>query len=55
MQRLGLLALATRRPDSPHYDDQIAAWYAGDYHPMLYAREDVERGARARLWLEGAG
>ncbi len=53
---LGLLAPGNSgRPAGPHYDDQIAAWYAGDYHPMLYAREDVERGARDRLWLEGAG
>ncbi len=53
---LGLLAPGNSgRPDSPHYDDQIAAWYAGEYHPMLYVREDVERGTRNRLWLEGAG
>ncbi len=53
---LGLLAPGNSgRPDSPHYDDQIAAWYAGAYHPMLYAREDVVAGARHRLRLEGAG
>jgi penicillin amidase len=39
------------RPDSPHYDDQIKGWFAGKYHPMLYRREDVERGARRRLTL----
>jgi len=39
------------RPDSPHYDDQIAAWFKGEYHPMLYARADVERGTVARLKL----
>lgn len=40
------------RPDSPHYDDQIDGWLRGEYHPMLYARGDVERGATARLRLE---
>ena len=38
---------------SPHYDDQITAWTAGEYHPMLYAREDVERRAIHRLRLTG--
>jgi penicillin G amidase len=38
---------------SPHYDDQIAAWTAGAYHPMLYAREDVEREAVHWLRLSG--
>lgn len=53
---LGLLAPGNSgRPDSPHYDDQIAAWYAGEYHPMLYAREDVVREARHRLQLDPAG
>ncbi len=42
------------RPDSPHYDDQIAPWFRGEYHPMLYAREDVEREAVATLQLEPA-
>ena len=27
------------------------AWFKGKYHPMLYAWEDVERGARQRLTL----
>ncbi len=40
------------RPDSPHYDNQIDAWFKGEYHPMLYAREDVEWGAMARLRLD---
>jgi penicillin G amidase len=53
---LGLLAPGNSgRPDSPHYDDQIAAWYAGEYHPMLYAREDVVAGARSHLRLAPAG
>ncbi len=41
------------RLGSPHYDDQIAAWMSGTYHPMLYAREDVEREAAHRLLLTG--
>jgi penicillin G amidase len=50
---LGLLAPGNSgRPDSPHYDDQIAAWYAGGYHPMLYGREDVLREAQETLRLE---
>jgi len=39
-------------PGSPHYDDQHADWLAGTYHPMLYAREDVEREAVHRLLLD---
>jgi penicillin amidase len=48
----GLLAPGNSgRPDSPHYDDQVEAWFKGKYHPMLYKREDVEHGARRRLTL----
>lgn len=39
------------RPESPHYDDQVQAWFTGEYHPMLFAREDVEREAESRLVL----
>lgn len=50
---VGLLAPGNSGcPDSPHYDDQIEAWFKGEYHPLLYAREDVEAGAKMRLWLE---
>jgi penicillin amidase len=38
------------QPGSSHYDDGVQAWFEGEYHPMLYAREDVVREARA--WLE---
>jgi penicillin amidase len=49
---LGLLAPGNSgQPGSPHYDDQIAAWFQGEYHPLLFAREDVEREARATLVL----
>ncbi len=41
-------------PGTAHYDDQAAAWHAGGYHPMLFAREDVEREVRHRLRLTPA-
>ena len=40
------------QPGSKHYDDQIQAWFEGEYHPLLYEREDVEREAEDRLILE---
>ncbi len=40
---------------SPHYDDLLPTWLAGDHHPMLYDRADVERNAEARLVLETTG
>jgi penicillin amidase len=39
------------QPGSKHYDDQIQDWFTGEYHPMLYDRDDVEREACARLSL----
>jgi penicillin G amidase len=33
-------------PFSPHYRDLAPAWAAGDYVPLLYSREAVERAAR---------
>ncbi len=39
------------QPGAIHYDDQISPWLNGDYHPMLYAREDVKRHARGVLWI----
>ena len=50
---LGLLAPGqSGQPGSKHYDDHVESWFTGEYHPLLYAREDVEREAEARLWLE---
>jgi penicillin amidase len=40
------------RLSSPHYDDQTQAWLSGEYHRMLFAREDVEQEALTRLHLE---
>jgi penicillin amidase len=37
---------------SPHYDDLIEAWLKGEYLPMLWTREQVEREAEAHLRLE---
>jgi penicillin amidase len=36
---------------SPHYDDQVALWSKGEYHPMLWTREQVERNAEAKMSL----
>lgn len=49
---LGLLAPGqSGQPGSKHYDDHVQAWFSGEYHPMLYTREDVEREAETRLRL----
>jgi penicillin amidase len=37
---------------SPHYDDMIEPWLKGEYHPMLWTREQVEAEAKNRLILE---
>jgi penicillin amidase len=37
---------------SPHYDDLIEPWLKGEYHPMLWTREQVEQEAEGRLRLE---
>ena len=37
---------------SPHYDDQIEPWLKGEYQPMLWTREQVEREAQGNLRLE---
>ncbi len=37
---------------SPHYDDLIEPWLKGEYQPMLWTREQVEREAEGRLHLE---
>jgi penicillin amidase len=43
------------QPTSPHYSDQIADWFKGGYHPMLYDRRDVEREQKAVLKLAPGG
>ncbi len=39
-------------PASPHYADQVEAWFTGEYHPLLCERGAVEQAGRATLWLE---
>jgi penicillin amidase len=39
------------QPGSRHYGDLLPLWAAGQYHPMAFSREAVERNAAARLWL----
>jgi penicillin amidase len=52
---LGLLVPGqSGNPASPHYDDQVEAWFTGEYHPMWWTREDVEREAERRLELRPA-
>jgi penicillin amidase len=38
-------------PGSPHYDDFIAPWLAGEYHPMLWTRAAVDAHVEARQEL----
>lgn len=49
---LGMLAPGqSGQPGSPHYDDQVQAWFNGEYHPMLFIRSEVEQRAEHRLTL----
>ena len=38
-------------PFSPHYRDLAPVWAAGEYVPLLYSREAVERSARSVIKL----
>jgi penicillin amidase len=38
-------------PASPHYRDQVQAWFNGSYHPILYHRSEIEKQAKHRLNL----
>ena len=38
-------------PASRHYNDQVKAWFTGDYHLMLFYRADVEKETEGRLEL----
>ena len=42
---------ASGQPGSPFYDNWLPRWAAGQYHPLVFSREAVERFAAARLWL----
>jgi penicillin amidase len=37
---------------SPHYDDLAQLWLEGEYHPMLWTREQVEAEAENKLILK---
>jgi penicillin amidase len=37
---------------SPHYDDLAQPWLEGEYHPMLWTREQVETEAKDKLILQ---
>jgi penicillin amidase len=39
-------------PASPHYDDNIAGYFRGEYHPMLFEREQVMNSSTSILTLE---
>jgi len=36
---------------SPHYGDMIPPWRKGEYHPMLWQREEIEQKSKNRLLL----
>ena len=37
---------------SPHYDDLIDPWIAGEYFPVLWTKDQIEKASKARLILE---
>jgi penicillin G amidase len=39
------------QPGSPHYADLLPLWAAGEYHPMVFSRDAVDRAAAHRMWL----
>ncbi len=42
------------QPESPHYGDLLPLWATGEYFPLLYSREGVERNTEHRLVLRAA-
>lgn len=43
------------QPGSPHYDDLLPLWQKGEYFPLAFTREKVEKVTRHRLRLIPAG
>jgi penicillin amidase len=39
------------QPGSRHFADRIGAWFAGEYHPLLYHRQEIVAAAEAVLHL----
>jgi len=37
---------------SKHYDDLIDLWRNGEYHPMLWTKEQINSNAEAKLLLK---
>jgi penicillin amidase len=49
--RFALCPGQSGHPASPHYDDLLPGWLAGEYLPFATARDHVEELAEARLFL----
>ena len=47
-----LLPGQSGQPSSAHYTDQLQTWLKGEYHPMYFSREQVEKGAKSKLILK---
>jgi penicillin amidase len=39
-------------PASPHYQDGIPSWFKGEYHPMLFRRDEVEANIEGKMVLK---
>ncbi len=39
------------RLSSPHYGDGIAAWFSGEYHPLLFRRDEIEKNTKNHFWI----
>ncbi len=37
---------------SRFYDNQVPLWLGGEYHPMIFSRDEVEKNASATLYLK---
>lgn len=48
-----LLPGQSGQPSCPHYTDQLHAWLKGEYHPMLFSLEEVQKQAKSKLVLKG--
>jgi penicillin amidase len=38
-------------PDDPHYRDLAQMWLNGEYFPLLYTREAVDKATETRILL----
>lgn len=39
-------------PASPHYADNVQGWLHGEYHPILFRKDEIERATESQLRLE---